>query len=211
MTTPHINDSIERALSGNSNLTPDQLNVRGFSTSTIRRLFNNLCNIEGTYLEVGLFCGATFISSFNQHLVAIGIEDHSQDFSEGFDLVKRELKENVDKAANRAKEVKIHYADCFKIDKSILPDNIDIMFWDGEHTLENQSKALPHFFDKLAERFVVVTDDYNWADVETGTNIGMQSLKDKMAIENCWVLRGYQLQNDPVWHNGVHILLANKI
>jgi hypothetical protein len=210
ITREHIELSIKRAMDGQSNLSQEQLAVRGFSTPTIRRLFSNLCNIEGTYLEIGLFCGATFVSSFNPKLKAIGIEDHSQDFSEGFELIKKELKDNVDKFARKAKDVHVHYADCFKIDKSLLPDNIDIMFWDGEHTLENQSKALPHFLDKLADRFIAVTDDYNWTDVENGTNSGLELLRDKIEIEGCWVLRGYHLNNDSVWHNGVHILLAKK-
>lgn len=212
ITTEHIQQSIEKAIKGESNLTEDILNIRGFSTPTIRKLFNNLCNTEQeiNYLEIGLFCGASFCSSFNKNCISIGIEDHSQDFSEGFEKVKKELKDNLDKFSDKAKEVHVHYADCFKMDKALIPDGIDILFWDGEHTLENQSKALPHFFDKMADTFLVVTDDYNWPQVEQGTNNGMAELKDKMEILDCWVLRGYQLQNDLVWHNGVHLLLCKK-
>lgn len=160
MTVEHIENSIAKALKGESNLSQEQLNVRGFSTPTIRHMFSNLCDIEGTYLEIGLFCGATFVSSFNKNLTAIGIENHSQDFSEGFDLVKKELKDNVDANVDKAKEVHVHYADCFAMDKSLLPDNIDIYFFDGFHSFETQSKALPHFIDKMANKFIWVVDDF---------------------------------------------------
>lgn len=210
MTSQHIQESIDKALKGESSLTQDQLSVRGFSTPTIRHLFSNLCNIEGTYLEIGLFCGATFVSSFNSKLTSIGIEDHSQDFSEGFELVKKELKENIDKFSGNAKEVQVHYADCFAMDKSLLPDNIDIYFFDGFHSFETQFKALPSFLDKMANKFIWVVDDLNWPYVSEGTNAALKGLEDKIDVEGCWILRGYHLNNDSVWHNGIGLYLINK-
>lgn len=208
----HINKSIEKALRGESNLTQDILNVRGFSTPTIRKLFNCLCDTSEpiTYLEVGLFCGATFCSSFNKNCTSIGIEDHSQDFSEGFEKVKQELKDNLDKFSNRAKEVHVHYEDCFKIDKSKLPNNIDILFYDGYHGEEEQAAALPAFFDKMADKFLWIVDDFNWTYVAKGTDIGLASLKDKINIELCWPLRGYHAENDAIWHNGLNLYLISK-
>lgn len=210
MTKEFIDNAIQNAVEGKSNLTQDILNVRGFSTPTIRHLFNNLCNIEGTYLEVGLFCGASFCASFNKNCTAIGIEDHSQDFSEGFEKVKEELKDNLRMFKYRAKEVQVHYADCFSIDKSLLPDNINIYSYDGWHSEEHQTKALPYFFDKMADKFIWIIDDINWDYVWTGTNNGLIQLRDYIEVEHCRVLRGYQLQNDPIFHNGVAIYLINK-
>ncbi len=210
ITQAHITDSIEKALRGESNLTPELLNIRGFSTPTIRHLFNNLCDIDGTYLEVGLFCGASFCASFNKHCTSIGVEDHSQDFSAGFEQVKQELKDNFNKFQDIAREAHIHYADCFAMDKSVLPNDIDIYCYDGFHTEEHQAKALPYFFDKMAKRFIWVVDDFNWQIVADGTNRGIEELKDKMDIEKVWVLRGYNLQNDPIWHNAIAIYLINK-
>ena len=212
MTQSHIEKAIVDALSGTSGVDPEVLNVRGFSTRTIRELFHALCNREEptTYLEIGLFCGATFCSTFNKNTTCIGIENHSQDFSAGFDQVKLELKENVEKFKDKAKEVKVIYEDCFSIDKSILPDNIDIYFYDGWHSEEMQAKALPYFLDKMANKFIWVVDDANWDYVASGTNIGLSELQGKIEIEKVWTLRGYHLQNDPVWHNGVFIYLINK-
>ena len=211
LTQEHIQNSIDKALRGESNVNQDILNIRGFSPPTVRHLFNNLCNIKnGNYLEIGLFCGATFCSSFNEDTVSIGIENHSQDFSAGFDLVKQELEQNFKQFSNRAKDAHIFYEDCFEIKKLEYPFGFDIYFYDGWHSEELQAKALPHFIDNMADRFVWIVDDSNWDYVASGTNIGLNELKDKIDIERVWTLRGYHLQNDPIWHNGVNIYLINK-
>lgn len=206
----HIQKSIDDAMVGKSNLTQESLSVRGFSTPTIRHLFNNLCNINGIYLEIGLFCGASFCASFNEDCIAIGVEDHSQDFSEGFEKVKQELKENVEKFKGRAKDVAVHYADCYSMDKSVIPNDVDVYFYDGWHSEDHQRKALPEFIDKMAEKFVWIVDDFNWDYVKSGTDLALSDLRDKIEIEKVWLLRGYNLQNDPIWHNGIAIYLINK-
>lgn len=208
----HIQQAVDNAVVGNSNLSEDVLAIRGFSTKTIRNIFGNLCNTAEpiTYLEVGLFCGASFCASFNKNCTSIGVEDHSQDFSAGFDLVKKELKENVEKFKGNAKEAQVIYADCFAMDKSLLPDNIDVYFYDGWHSEEHQRKALPYFLDKMANKFIWVVDDFNWDYVKSGTDLALADLKDKIQVGRVWLLRGYHLQNDPIYHNGLAIYLINK-
>lgn len=210
ITTDHINLSIQRALDGQSNLGPGIHEIRGFSTQTIRRLVNNLCQGVETYLEVGLYCGATFCSSFNKNTVSIGIEDHSQDFSAGFETVKNELKESLDKFSDRAKEVHIHYEDCFKIDKSKLPDNINALYYDGEHSAINTAKALPFFIDKMADTFLYIADDVRWSSVMAGLIYGFESVKDKCEMVQEWWLHGDQPSDDPIWHNSVALFLIKK-
>src|SRR3990167_3448311 len=211
MTSEHIENSISKALKGELNLTQEILNIRGFSTATIRCLFNCLCDTAEsiTYLEVGLFAGASFCSSFNKNCTSIGIEDHSQDFSAGFDQVKKELKENVDKFSDKAKEVHVHYVDCFKMDKSVLP-KIDILYYDGEHSFENTAKSLPAFIDVVADKAIVIYDDVSWTPVWQGIDKALSDLKDKIKVEKVWVLRGYYPENDSIWWNGINIYLINK-
>lgn len=211
ITAEHIESSINKALNGVSGIEPQVLNVRGFSTFTIRSLFHALCDTGEplTYLEVGLFCGATFCSSFNKNTTSIGIENHSQDFSAGFDQVKQELKDNVENLKGLGKEVNIIYEDCFEMDISVLPDNIGIYFFDGFHSEDTQRKALPYFLDKMADKFIWVVDDANWDYVASGTKLGLKDLEDKIEIEKSWIL-GEDCHNHPIWHNGVFIYLINK-
>lgn len=211
MTQEHIENAIQKALNGNTGIDYSVLQIRGFSTFTIRSLFHALCDTGEplTYLEVGLFCGATFCASFNKNTTSIGIENHSQDFSAGFDQVKHELKENVENHKVLSKEVKVIYEDCFDMDKSLLPENIDIYFFDGFHSEETQRKALPYFLDKMADKFIWVVDDANWDYVGMGTRMGLSDLAEKIEIEKSWML-GENCHNHPIWHNGVLIYLINK-
>lgn len=209
MTVEHIENSIAKAIKGDSNLTESELAVGGFSTPTIRMLVNNICNLEnGTYLEVGLWMGGTFIASFNKGLTSIGIENYAQDF--GVVGVKDHLEKNIADHKHKAKDIQLHFEDCFAMDKSVLPDGIDIFCYDGEHSFENQARALPYFFDKLADRFIYLCDDFNWERVYLGTNKALADLSDKIEIEYCKVLRGYSLQDDPIFHNGIAIYLISK-
>jgi hypothetical protein len=42
-----------------------------------------------------------------------------------------------------------------------------------------------------------------------GTKKGFEDLKDKISIEEGWLL-GAGCNNDPIWHNSVAIFLINK-
>lgn len=211
MTIEHIEESIQKALNRTSGIDAEILNVRGFSTVHIRELFHALCDFPESinYLEIGLYCGATFCSSFNKNCTSIGIENHFQDFGEGFHKVKKELADNFNKFMDRSDSAYIYYEDCFTMDITELP-KIHIYFFDGFHSEETQSKALPHFIDKMSDKFIFIVDDINWPYVKKGTEIGFEILGDKIEVEREWKLRGQQIHNDPVWHNGIDIYLINK-
>lgn len=210
ITEEHISNAIEKTLKGESNLTESIFAIRGFSSSTIRRLINNLTNIECTYLEVGLLCGATFVSSFNKDCTSIGIEDFCENFQEdipGYD--KDELQINIDRHSERAKEVHVHYESFLDIKKELLPNDIDIFLYDGEHGLQNHSVVLPEFFDNMAERFVFLVDDATWPQISDGTGVGFKFLRNKMWIEKTWELRNED-EDDNRWVCGVNIYLIQK-
>jgi hypothetical protein len=210
ITKQHIENAITATVAGKSSLTHSAFQVRGFSTPHIRMLVNNLCNIEGTYLEVGVLCGASFISSFNPNLVSIGIEDFSENFTADFpNYDKEELENNIWNHYPRAKEVKMIYQPYFEVEKSELPDNIDIYFYDGEHGLNNSTRALPEMFDKMADKFLFIVDDINWQLVREGVGLGLDILKNKMEVEVCYLL-GKDCLEDPIWNNGVALFLINK-
>lgn len=208
MTIEHITNAINKALANQSDINTDIYNVRGFSTPTMRRLFHELTNLERcTYLEVGLYCGATFVSSFNKGCFSIGIENFSQPF--GVESVEWELKENVHRFLSNSEGVSLHNADCFLFDINQLP-LIDIYFFDGEHSEESQAKALPYYLNALNDTFIFIVDDYNWESVRKGTEKGLAELSDKIEIVKDWKIRGLDAQDDEIWHNGVYVALINK-
>lgn len=206
----YIEEAISKTLRGESNLTEDIMAIRGFSSSTIRRLINNLTNWECAYLEVGLLCGATFVSSFNKDCVSVGIEDFSENFQADMPgYGKEELQKNIDRFSELGKEVHVHYASSLDIDKTLLPKNIDIYFEDGHHGLETHSVALPEMFDNMADRFIYIVDDCEWPQVLQGTGVGFKFLRNKMWVERVWELRN-KGKKDKKWVCGVNLYLIKK-
>lgn len=205
-----VDSAIEKAIAGESNLTKEVLGIRGFSSPTIRRLINNLTNRECTYLEVGVLMGGTFVSSFNEKCISIGFEDFTQSFHVDFpDYNKEELEKNIEDNRSIAREVKMYYECGLDADKSKLPNNIDIYLFDGEHGLQNHSVALPEFFDNMADRFLYIVDDTEWAEVSQGTGVGFKFLRNKMWIEKVWELRN-KGKKDKKWVCGINIYLVKK-
>ena len=209
----HVDDSIARALRGESYLDPEVLKIHGFATPTMRHLFSNLCHIKGaTYLEIGTFCGATFVAAFNNNWIhAIGVDDFTQSFEETG--VREQLHANVDEWKSTAAMVDFINFDCWQ--EPLMPlhhQSIDIYYYDGNHSFENQSRALPAFFDHLSNHFLFIVDDTNWKDVSMGTAAGFAALEGKVKIEQNWRLTGEQSSSDdPTWHNGLDIYLCSKV
>ena len=79
-----VENSLVLALNGVSGLTPEVLAVKGFSTPTMRHLFNNLGAGVSKYLEVGVWLGGTATAAVfaNKELESLLIDNISQDFSE---------------------------------------------------------------------------------------------------------------------------------
>lgn len=214
MTPEHIDNSIARALKGESHLDPEVLKIHGFSTPAMRHLFNNLCHIKGfAYLEVGVFKAASFVAAFNNNPIhAIGIDDFSQDFSQR--NVREECLENIEKWKHTADFVRFFEGDCFVLAKDACKDErakFDIFTYDGHHDTLPTAQALPAFFNLLADRFIYIVDDVHWSTVSAGVQMGFETLAGRVNIEQEWKLRGKRRQDDNVWWNGVSIFLCEKI
>lgn len=212
----HVAKSIERALLGDSKLDPEVLKINGFATPTMRHLFSNLCNIQDcSYLEVGTFCGATFVSAFNNNPIhAVGIDNFTQPFEQTG--VVDQLRENMERWKETAKNVWFFKGDCFDLSSNDLRQlrdrrPFDVYYYDGEHSYDNQARALPAFFDLMADQFIHIVDDFQWDDVKRGTEDGMKVLAPRLKIEHEWHLNGERMHDDPIWWNGVAIYVCSKV
>ncbi len=208
VTSEYVDICIARALNGESDIDKRILAIRGFSTPHMRVLFHELTKEIDTYLEVGLYCGATFISAYNPNVRAIGVENYSQDFS--VSTVKQELEFNLETFKGIAKSVVLYWQDCFKVDMGMLSKNIDMLYWDGEHSFENQRKAMSHYLDNLSDTALIIIDDTSWSTVRAGIDAGLEDIKDKVTIVKEWRLRGEMPNDDMRWHNGVDLYLIKK-
>lgn len=209
ITAGHVDDSIARALRVESHLDPAALDILGFATPTMRHMFNNLCDIEGlTYLEVGTYAGATLCSAaYGNPVRAIGMDNFSQAWHEGRDI-RAEFMSNRERFAPSSN---FFEGDCFN--PAVLPalPRINVFYFDGDHTREAQGRALPHFFDALADTFLFIVDDFCWEDVRTGTQDGFATLNSRLSVARRWELVGDTRQDNAIWHNGMALFLCRKL
>lgn len=210
----HINDSIEKANRHQSWIHADALNVRGFTTGVMIRLFSNIVHLpisEPAYLEVGLYGGKSFCACMNNSptLHLYGIEDFSQPFD--IPTIREELEANIEKFKGGAKSVTVINSDCFKVDPKQIKYPVQVYLYDGCHDYEFQQKALPHFIEAMDDTFVFMVDDFSWSSVSTGTFDGIKELGDKIKVERQWILKGDKAQDDEKFHNGLGIFLISKV
>lgn len=213
LTAEHIDDSIARALRGESHLDPAVLDILGFATPTMRHMFNNLCNVEGLrYLEVGIYCGATLCAACsNNKIMALGIDNFSQAWHAGRNI-RAEFENNMRRFCHPVMTAFLQ-ADCFAQPPGLNPNSpVHIFYFDGDHTREAQARALPHFFDALAGNFLFIVDDWHFPDgVKLGTEDGFRGLEGKVEIDKTWILAGAKDFEDTSWWNGLALFLCHKL
>lgn len=201
-----VNDSIIRALRGESVLDQQVLDIKGFSTGIQRRLVSNLAH-GLNYLEVGVHTGSSFCAAANNNPkgICVGIENWSQDFSYGD--VKSQFESNLQWTGNKAPTV-IAERDCFGELPACYP--IDVFYFDGEHSTESHRKALAHFLPVLAPDFIYMVDDFDWGDVALGVEQGFTDCAKHVTVQQRWHLTDGR-QDGPKWHNGVLLAVVSKI
>lgn len=207
----HVEESIEKALHGESKLDAETLAIKGFSTPTMRHLFNNLCSPDDTvYLEVGAWFGASACAAMcgNVLLSSYVVEDYSQDFSETG--VRASLLASLSAVLQKTWQLTFIEQPCYEIDLALIERPVSIFFFDGEHGRPSQARALPYFFEVMEDTFLFMVDDTNWDPVQLGTADGFAELEGRLKIEHEWKLRTAR-PDDPIWHNGLDIYVISKI
>lgn len=188
-------------------------NVKGFSTLTQRKIFNTLCSPQNTnYLEIGAYFGGTACAAIHKNPVnAYIVEDYSQPFGADED-VKTALIKNL-AASETLGSYTLLEQDAFDPSKPLPSDiKFDVYFYDGNHSYENQKRAMQAFLGNMNEYYIQVVDDYSWEEVFKGTNDGLKELEDagKIKVIHKFEKRlGYN--DDPIWHNGLFIAVIKKL
>lgn len=206
MNIKHILTSIQKAENLESKLNNDVFNLQGMSGIKGRCLLNNLCNFEGiNYFEVGTWKGSTIISSAYNN---IGIFTANDNFSQ-FGGPKQDLMSTKDKFKDVANFEFIE-GDCWNINHDLIPQDINVYFFDGAHDYESQRKAIGHFLHKMAKKFILIVDDWNDKSyaVPDATRQGIREcgLKNEFSIEI-----GHHVDSDSVGYwNGFGIFLLEK-
>jgi len=175
---------------------PGQSMVSGM----IPHLLNNLITEKTRYLEIGTWKGTTAVSAlYNNSPAHVTIVDSWE--PRFGPTTKQDFIDRCNKYLNYVPNF-IHN-DCFgfnPLEKDI--HDIDFYFYDGEHEYQDHYKALTHYYDCLADEFILVVDDFNYEPVKPAT---MDAIRDK----NIKVLYSEELSH-PDCSNGLYIAVCKK-
>jgi hypothetical protein len=202
----HVNTAINNTESYNSKLTEQILRIEGMSGRKNRHLLNNIICDESRYLEIGLYCGSTFISALykNSPEIAIGIDNWSYP-----GLQKQITLDNLCRYLPSPAQYEIIDKDCFAVDlNNSNIKNINTYFYDGHHFEHEQIQALEYYYSVLSDMFIYIVDDYADIPVQIGTKKAIQNLNLIIEYEN---IKKHSCDQDHYgWWNGLGIYILRK-
>ena len=204
----YIAESIEKAKNGYPRLLPI---IKGGSSPKCRRLLNLIGARSTKYLEIGVAAGSTFIPAIykNRHLQAVCIDDwrpHSINDFGAIDVRSKFIK-NINRYVKNY-DITIIEQDCFKTDLKLIGAGVDMYFYDGDHSRQSQYMALTYFGPVLANRFVLIVDDFNLDEPLEETCRAIRELV--WEVEWYITLPTVKWFDPKDWWNGLFVAIINK-
>lgn len=197
--------AIHNAIENNTKLTATQFNLDGMSTKENRIFLNELLKSQDKYLEIGVFKGSTFASALykNDSIEAFAIDNFSE-FASNLQWFKQACEDS------ELPDHKFFEEDCFNLSEETKNQlkNINVYFYDGGHTHDDQEKALTYYIDHLADDFIFIVDDWNHGPAQTGTASGIE--KTKVTVHKTWILDRSFRNKNLTWHNGLYVAVMSK-
>ena len=208
----HMNTSVAKSILGMGKLPQSVLALEGMSSHGNRLLLNNLCELEGKYLEIGSWKGSTFISALynNPECKGTSIDNHQEFKNSIFKTSAEELERNCKTNLVNNEKYNLITADCFS-DELNLTDKYDIYFYDGFHSYEDQYRAIKNYYNNLNTFFFYVCDDYSIDRVEKGTKDAFRDMNIQVITE--YKLFGNQMIESSTkrgFWNGIYAALCVK-
>jgi len=208
----HLNVAVAKAILEEGKLPEHILSLEGMSSHGNRLLLNNLCHMEGCYLEIGSWKGSTFISALynNPKCVGTSIDNHQEFKNSIFKTSAEELENNCKKNLVNGEQYELITADCFSSDIK-LNKLYDIYFYDGWHSYEDQYNAIKFYYNSLKSFFYYICDDYSIDRVEKGTKDAFRDLNIQVITE--YKLFGNQsikASTERGFWNGIYVALCVK-
>lgn len=199
----HVESALRDAEINSSMISSDIINMEGMTGTKTRHFYNNLLRIpDARYLEIGSWKGSSVCSAMYKNNATVVCIDNWCTFGGP----KQEFMENLNKYKGN-NNVTFIEQDCFKVDVSALP-KFNLYMFDGEHTYDDQYKALTHYYNCLDDIFIFVVDDWNYPHVRTGTRDAISSLNLKNLYEK-EIFTAYNGVQDG-WWNGMAVYVLQK-
>lgn len=211
----HIDRSVQRASARESKCIPGVLAIEGMSGALTRHLYNNLCDLRKPgggptrYLEVGAWKGSSTISALynNAHCRATVVDNWSE-----FGAPRAEFERNMALFLgwpHAAPHVQVLNEDCWALATPPAHAPFDVYLYDGAHTVLDHERALTALWPLLADVFIFVVDDWNWAQAKAGTGAALAKVEALGARVAHRVEIAAPEGGDGFW-NGCGIFLIDK-
>jgi len=206
-----VNYGLHQSLQETSKLPDSVLNIEGKTSKKFRILLNTLASNLDTYLEIGTFKGGTFISTCynNKNLTAYGMDNFSQ-FNPN-KTVEQILRSNINSYKDTCKRMVFFNSNCWEFDIKTIEKSIDMFFYDGPHTEQDQYKSLLTYLPIMQNQFLYIVDDFNWTRVEVGTVRAIEQLKLNI-LYNIRIThpRDGNIRETELWWNGIAVYVLEK-
>lgn len=212
-----IKEAIEMAEKMQSSHAANTYEVPALTSLKIRHLLNNIGKIGTNYLEIGVHRGGTFTAAIagNENLEFITAIDNFESDMSG-ETARIDFLKNVKEHKPYSSNFELIVSDSFSVDigqTGKVPELIDIYLYDGSHSEEDQKKALTYYLPNLADEFIYLCDDYDWQEVQKGTQDGILEANLKKLFEKHLVSEKTREQgghDNDSYYNGFYVALLRK-
>lgn len=190
---------------------PVHSSVEGLTSNKMRQLLNSLGKISTGYLEVGVLNGGTFCSAIEGNTLRAYAVDHWKDQTGSADgkVAVASSKETFIQNARAFKgqnQIKVFDCDFRNVEKSQL-GQIDLFFYDADHSEEANRQAAKYFADVFADEAVLIFDDANWDGVVNGARRGIQEAGLEIIYDKIFL---NDQEDTNAWWNGFYIAIVKK-
>ena len=203
------------------------LRLHGMSGYMYRHMLNNLCAREGiTYSEVGAWNGSTFLSAVynNPNIKAWTCDNWSQFGGQKNVFLNNYLNVKNQEGQTEIFESAMHAIQEIDFRKLNFAEQspIDIYFFDGPHTREDQRDGILCAWEALAPISIILVDDWNLENARVGTFAALDQVGANIHMQvevhsppDGWLA----LHRDPYaktrfemseWHNGAAMFVVSK-
>jgi|SRR5579884_2881397 len=208
-----VRAALTQAIAGYGKLDPEILRLHGMSGRKYRLFINNLVGAiaDARYLEVGVWLGSTLCAAVNRNRVtALAIDNWSQ-FGGTPELAAATLARFKGEATVAFLDSDFRAVDFARIGR------FNLYLFDGPHTERDQYDGVCIAQPALDDRFVLVVDDWNWAQVRAGTSKALVDLG--LSLDFAAEIRTTLDNSHPPdavwgekgdWHNGYFIAVCAK-
>jgi hypothetical protein len=204
--------ALRAAIDGRSKLPVTIRAIKGMSGQRYRTLINTLIEVfdRPRYLEIGSWPGSTVAAAiYGNSVHALCIDNWSE-----FSGTKEQFLTNIEKATSSSTVLHLIEQDFREVHYGAL-GKFNVFLFDGPHSEVDHRDGILVVQPCLADRFVLIVDDWNWLNVRIGTMRGL--LAAKCRVESSVQVRTTNDNTHPSlafeasdWHNGYFIAVVCK-